>query len=413
MALINDPNITSQIAALANTGTVDSNQLVTLLNSVLPAGQQISTVGAQTTGIYKRFGEFDKVNAKIEIVTTGLWSGDSGSLNRAFTSSIQTAQQSGQYYYNVYDLSPALTDEEEVQFAIAYGHVDGSGSVRLDLDDNALLPTKSTYAQYKSMLLDPTVSKFKFDNSSTISTDANGVYFINVARNRYREKMDAGNWSLKVSGSNGLFTFIDNSGKKFGDSYGLSGNVFKVVSGSLNLGTQSEATVKHTADVATDLKAGYSATGEGFGEFYPDRGIIVLNAKAIGNVVGNVGEVGFQNTGSLQGGVATTHDAYNHKLLYYAIKKGGDFEARRTENISTQHFFVRATNREFNYSNNPTYVDSNGFFTEPTFETDPQTFVTTVGLYNDSNELIAVAKTSQPIVKSFDKEVLIKVKLSF
>jgi len=413
MALINDPNITSQIAALANTGTVDSNQLVTLLNSVLPAGQQISTVGAQTTGIYKRFGEFDKVNAKIEIVTTGLWSGDSGSLNRAFTSSIQTAQQSGQYYYNVYDLSPATTDEEEVQFAIAYGHVDGSGSAALSVDDNSLLATKATYAQYKSMLLDPIDSKFNFDNSTNIATEANGCYFINLARNRYRESMDAGNWSLKLSGSNGLFTFIDNSGKKFGDTYGLAGNVFKVVSGSLNLGTQSEATIKHSADIATDLKAGYTATGEGFGEFYPERGIIVLNAKAIGNVVGNVGEVGFANTGSLQGGIATTHEAFNQKLLFYAIKQGGDFEARRTENISTQHFFVRATNREFNYSNNPTYVDADGFFTEPTFETDPQTFITTVGLYNDSNELIAVAKTSQPIVKSFDKEVLIKVKLSF
>jgi hypothetical protein len=276
-----------------------------------------------------------------------------------------------------------------------------------------LLATKATYAQYKSMLLDPIDSKFNFDNSTNIATDANGCYFINLARNRFRESMDAGNWSLKLSGSNGLFTFIDNSGKKFGDTYGLAGNVFKVVSGSLELGTQSEATIKHSADIATDLKPAHSATGEGFGEFYPERGIIVLNAKAIGNVVGNVGEVGFQNTGSLQGGIATTHEAYNQKLLFYAIKKGGDFEARRTENISTQHFFVRATNREFNYSNNPTYVDANGFFTEPTFETDPQTFVTTVGLYNDSNELIAVAKTSQPIVKSFDKEVLIKVKLSF
>ncbi len=49
---------------------------------------------------------------------------------------------------------------------------------------------------------------------------------------------------------------------------------------------------------------------------------------------------------------------------------------------------------------------------ESTFETDPQTYITTIGLYNDANELIAVAKTSQPIVKSFDKEVLIKVKLS-
>jgi hypothetical protein len=413
MALINDPNITAQIAALANTGTVDSNQLVTLLNSVLPAGQQISTVGAQTTGIYKRFGEFDKVNAKIEIVTTGLWANDSGSLTQYFTSSTQVAQQSGQYYYNVYDQNPVSSETEEVQFAIAYGHVDGSGSANLAVDDNSLLATKATYAQYKSMLLDPIDAKFNFDNSTNIATDANGCYFINLARARYRESMDAGNWSLKLSGSNGLFTFIDNSGKKFGDTYGLSGNVFKVVSGSLELGTQSEATIKHSADIATDLKPGHSATGEGFGEFYPERGIIVLNARAIGNVVGNVGEIGFANTGSLQGGIATTHEAYNQKLLYYAIKQGGDFEARRTENISTQHFFVRATNREFNYSNNPTYVDADGFFTEPTFEIDPQTFITTVGLYNDSNELIAVAKTSQPIVKSFDKEVLIKVKLSF
>ena len=413
MAQITNPNITSQIAALANTGTIDSNAIVQLLNSALPATQQIATTGTTGTGLYKRFGEFDKVNAKIEVVTTGLWSNDSGSLTAVYTASSQTTAASGKYYYNVLDLDPSLSDNEQIQFAVAYGHVDGSGSVRLDLDDNALLPTKSTYAQYKSMLLEPTVSKFKFDNSSTIQTDANGVYFINVARNRYREKMDAGNWSLKVSGSNGVFTFIDNSGKKFGDTLGLSGNVFKVVSGSLNLGSQSDVTIKDTADVATDLKAGYSATGEGFGQFYPDRGIIVLNAKAIGNVVGDVGEVGFTNTGSLQGGIATTHDAYNHKLLYYAIKKGGDFEARRTENVSTQHFFVRATNREFNYSNNPTYLAADGTFTETSFNTDPQTYITTVGLLNDSNELVAIAKTSQPIVKSFDKEVLIKVKLSF
>jgi hypothetical protein len=404
MALINTPSITSQIASLANTGTIDTNQIVTLLNSALPAGQQISTVGETITGIYKRFGEFDKVNAKVEIVTTGLWANDSGSLNVFFTASSQTTAQSGKYYYNVFDQNPLTSETEEVQFAIAYGHVDGSGSVNLATDDNALLPTKATYAQYKSMLLDPTDTKFQFDNASTVATDANGIYIINVARARYREKMDAGNWSLSLSGSNGLFTFIDNSGKKFGDSYGLSGNVFKVVRGSLNLGTQAEATITATTD---------SGTGEGYGEFYPDRGIIILNAKAVGTTVGNVWNEAYQTVGSLIPSDSTAADMENHKRLYYAIKNGKDFEARRTENISTQHFFVRATNRQFNYSNNPTYIDANGFFTEPTFETDPQTFITTVGLLNDANELIAVAKTSQPIVKSFDKEVLIKVKLSF
>ena len=405
MALINDPNITSQIAALANSGRVDTNAIVSLLNSALPAGQQISTaVGGTTIGVYKRFGEFDKVNSKIEIVTTGLWSDGSGSLTTFFTASAQSDATSGQYYYNVLNSTPLAGDDEEVQFAVAYGHVLGSGSVTLDIDPNGLLPTKATYAQYKSMLLDPTLAKFQFDNSVAAATDSADIYVINVARARYRESMDAGNWSLKVSGSNGLFTFIDNSGKKFGDSYGLSGNVFKVVSGSLNLGTQNEATVKNTTD---------PTSGEGYGLFYPDRGIIILNPTAIGNVVGSVFNENFQTVGTLLPSYSTAADMENHKRIYHAIRAGKDFDARRTENVSTQHFFVRATNREFNYSNNPTYLDADGFFTEPTFETDPQTFITTIGLLNDANECVAVAKTSQPIVKSFDKEVLIKVKLSF
>jgi len=412
MALINDPNVTAQISALANSGTIDSNQLVSILNSVLPAGQQIGTSGLISTGIYKRFGDFDKVNAKIEVVTTGLWSGDSGSLAQFFTASSQTTANSGYYYANVYDYNPvAFSDTAEVQFAIAYGHVDGSGSMNLADNDASLLATKATYAQYRAMLLDPTDTKFSFENSSGVLTDSNGIYVINIARSRYREKMDAGNWSLKLAGANGVVTtLIDNSGKKFGDDLGLSGRTFKVVSGSLNLGTQNEATVNTTT----------GSNGQGLGLFYPDRGIIVLNAAAVGSIIGNIPtQTIYTKDGAvvISGSVAPSHlqtsEQFNQYRLLSAMKGGADFEARRTENISTQHFFVRATNREFNYSNNPTYIDADGFFTEGTFETDPQTYITTVGLLNDANEMIAVAKTSQPIVKSFDKEVLIKVKLSF
>jgi hypothetical protein len=412
MALINDPNVTAQIAALANSGTVDTNQIVSILNSVLPAGQQIaSNTSGVTTGIYKRFGDFDKVNAKTEVVTTGLWTGDSGSLAQFFTASAQTTATSGYYYANVYDYNPTTySDSAEVQFAIAYGHVNGSGSMTLDVNDSALLATKATYAQYRAMLLDPTDTKFSFENSSNILEDCNAVYIINIARSRYREKMDAGNWSLKLTGGNGTFTFIDNSGKKFGDDLGLSGRTFKVVSGSLNLGTENQATINTTV----------GTNGQGLGLFYPDRGIIVLNAEAIGSTIGTIDtqtiytkDGAIIQSGSVSPSHLTTSEQFNQYRLLQAIRRGGDFEARRTENISTQHFFVRATNREFNYSNNPTYIDADGFFVEGTFETDPQTFITTVGLLNDSNELIAVAKTSQPIVKSFDKEVLIKVKLSF
>ena len=397
MAIINDPNITAQLQALAGGGTIESNDVVALLNSALPGGQQISLSTGVSSGIYKRFGEFDKVNSKVEIVTTGLWSGDTGSLTNAFTSSTQVAADSGDYYYNIYDKNPATDTSAEVQFAVAYGHINGSGSVSLQNSDDALLASKATYAQYKSILLNPTDSKFSFENGAGVATDSNSIYVINLNRARYREKMDAGNWSLNLTGANGTFTFIDDSGKKFGDTLGKAGRVFKVASGSLNLGTENEATVNTVT----------SSGDEGFGLFYPDRGIIVLNPSAIQATVGNV------DGGSLVGNEGVAVEAKNHERLYQAIKAGGDFQSRRTENVSTQHFFVRATNREFNYSNNPTYVNASGTFAESSFETDPKSYITTVGLLNDANEMIAVAKTSQPIVKSFDKEVLIKVKLSF
>jgi hypothetical protein len=407
MALINDPNVTAQIRDLANTGTIDTTQILSILNSVLPAGQQITVGSAITTGIYKRFGDFDKINAKVEVVTTGIWSGDAGQLTQFFTSSTQTTSTDGQFYWNVFDKNPLTDETAEVQFAVAYGHKDGSGSVSLSTNPDALLPTKSTYAQYRAMLLDNPSLPFQFENSAGTLTDTNGIYVINIGRARYREEMDAGNWELTLAGSNGTFRFIDDSGKKFGDTFGKAGRVFKVVSGSLNLGSQSEATVVNSAAPGNGL---------GYGLFYPDRGIVVLNAAAFGSVVGNVTfstGSGHTQTATLAGGEGTTFNAYNQARLLSAIQGGADFDARRTENVSTQHFFVRATNREFNYSNNPTYVDVNGNFTEPTFETDPRTFITTIGLYNDSNELVAVAKTSQPVAKSFDKEVLVKVKLSF
>jgi hypothetical protein len=151
----------------------------------------------------------------------------------------------------------------------------------------------------------------------------------------------------------------------------------------------------------------YTASNQqGFGKFYPHLGIILLNPAAIATVVGS--EV-LPNTAT-----TPTAETYNHRRIFNAIKGGGDFEMRRTENVSTQHFFVRATNREFNFSNNPTFTSgSDGTLREPSFETDPKTYITSVGLFNDANELLAVAKTSQPIAKSFDKEVLIKVKLDF
>lgn len=391
-------NLTQELQAYLNAqnGNLTSEQLATVINQYLTGGDKLGAQGGNiNTGIYKRFNEFDQVTGRIEVVTTGLWSGDSGELNQFFTSSTQAAASSSNYYINVYNEDPAISSSAEVQFAIAYGHKFGSGSVSLDNNSFSTLATKATYAQYRSIILEQDDEYFTFTDGTTAGgVDSSDIYVINISRARYKEKMDAGNWELSLSGSNGLFTFIDDSGKKFSDTVGKAGRVFYVASGSLNLGFDSEATVITTT----------GSNGQGLGLFYPDQGLMILNPTAIASIVGS----------NLTPTLSTSAEQKNHIKLYNSIKLGSEFDARRTENVSTAHYFVRATNREFNFSNNPTFISgSDGSFSESSFVNDPKTFITTVGLYNDANEMIAVAKTSQPIPKSFDKEVLIKVKLDF
>ena len=382
----------------ANQGNLTSEQITQIINQYLSGGDKLgATGGSISTGIYKRFGEFDQVNGKVEVVTTGLWTGDTGSLSTFATSSTQSAA-SLNYYVNNYNVAGG-----DIQYAVAYGHRYGSGSISLENNDSSTLASKATYAQYKQLLLDQGDDTFKFYSGSTEDGfDSDEIYVINVARARYKEKMDAGNWSVILSGSSQKHTFIDNSGKKFSDTVGKAGRIFNIGSGSLNLGTESEATINSLID----------SNGRGYGKFYPDQGILVLNPTAVHQTIGTSVDSGSNSGASVYSGI--TREGQNHFLLHEAIRGGGDFQARRTENVSTSHYFIRATNREFNFSNNPTFTTgSDGSFAESTFEKDPKTFITTVGLINDANETIAVAKTSHPNPKSFDKEVLIKVKLDF
>jgi hypothetical protein len=397
--LIND--LASYLNAQQQTanGALDTTQLAGIINRYLTTGEQLVTeTGVVTNSIYKQFNTTDIVTAKNEIVTTGLWSSGDGSLTTFFTGSTPAvAGQSGsatdEYYYNVY--GSELTGSAEVEFAVAYGHISGAGAPNLAANDISTLPTKATYVQYRSLLLDGTQPKFKFYSGSVADGyESDDVYIVNVSRARYRERMDAGNISLTLSGSAGTITLIDDSGQKFDYQTNYGVREFNMVSGSLNLGTNDPATI---ASVTASNFAG-------FGKFYPEQGIILLNPRAL------TAAVGAELTPS---GSYISYE-FNHRRLFNSIKGGADFEARRTENVSTSHYFVRVFNREFNYSNNPTYTSgSQGTFYQDTFKTDPKAYITTIGLYNDANELLAVAKTSKPIEKSFSKELVLKVKLDF
>ena len=397
-------NISKYLAGAANTaGTpVDTNELVGIINQFLGTGEQISSDTATiSNGIYKKFGANDKVTNRTQIVTSGIWSGDTGSLTQCYTSSIQSTSTSGKYYIEVYNY-PTSSNSSETQFSIAYGDINGYGSPSLAVDDYSLIASKAIYSQYRNILLDPADTYFSvYSGSTAAGYDLPAFYAININRARYKERLDPGNISLTLTGGKGTITLIDDSGGT-NETVTTAGRVYNLVSGSLNIGTSN----------VSDYNTYTASNGQGYGLFYPDMGILILNPNALDVMVDN-------NLGS-----ATTTTAinvyYNNTVgssslrLYETINRGGDFQVRRTENVSTSHYFIRANNREFNFSNNPTFVTgSTGQFVQGLFERDPHVYITSVGLYDDANELLAVAKLSTPVEKTFDKEIAIKVKLDF
>lgn len=76
--------------------------------------------------------------------------------------------------------------------------------------------------------------------------------------------------------------------------------------------------------------------------------------------------------------------------------------------------FIRTRNSEYNYSANPSFISgSSGIIIHPEWYENPQTYITTIGLYNDNNELLATAKLPRPYNKNFNNEALFQVNLNF
>src|SRR6056300_1176727 len=204
-------NLSADLASYLsqNSGNLTSEQLTGIINNYLTGGDKVAAQGGNlSTGVYKRFGEYDTVQGKVETITAGLWTGDTGSLTTFYTSSAQSAK-SLNYYLNVYSTDPGTDASAEVQYAVAFGNKYGSGSVSLANSDEATYPTKATYAQYRSILLEEEDQFFSFESASGGTHDSEDIYVINVARARYKESMDPGNMEFKLKGPNGTFNFID------------------------------------------------------------------------------------------------------------------------------------------------------------------------------------------------------------
>ena len=329
-------------------------------------------------------------------ITSTLWTGGVPTLNNFFTSSTTS---SFNFFLDVFQTSSVRSDAE-VQFSIAYGEVEGSGSAPFNNLVTGSSPSKVSYGQYRTLVNGDENTNFSF---GTGNTDSRDIYVLNINRARYKEKIFPGTFNLVLSGSDGTnparIQLTDNSKDVTALTFTDAGRVFDIVSG-----TNGSAV---TTAVTGGITAGLTPSGS-YGKFLPDVGLIILNPRALA-LSQSLGGVGL----TINDDLTDTAMIANNSNLYESIKLAQTFSLNSEETITSDFVFVRVRNTDYNYSTNPSMISGSGEFVHSSLINNPQTFITTVGLYNDANELLSVAKLSKPLVKDFTKEALVRVKLDF
>lgn len=361
--------------------------------------------------IFKQFDPTDIVAGRSQPVTTGIWSDGETAWSQFYTSSAQTVQSSSQfeplnglYYTNVYDY-PIASASSDIYFSLTYGHYAGSGSSTFDTNasqGSLIYPTKAIYNQYRNLLLAPGDSKFSFIQSDGLgnqtSVDSDAIYAISFRATKFKDRLDPGQLEMTLSGSLGTITIIDDSKDNPDTTAQTGGKRYNLIRGTIANG------------------AAQTRNYQAIGSLYPDLGIVILNPTALKDLIGTVDGLSlYDPVNGWGGGFARMQN-----VLFRSIQLGAQassMKARVTEYVPARHYFVRVKNQEYNYSNNPTFIISDSTSSDygklrfSDFYTDPKVYITSVGLYNETNDLVAVAKLSQPLLKDFTNECLIKIKI--
>ena len=328
---------------------------------------------------FSRYNTDDQVISS-ETVVRGLFSGDNNQLASFYTSSTYT-----EYYLDVYNTATT----ESLQFSIQYGNLQGSGSALINTNVPGYTPSVVVYGEYRNLVYGTEEINFSFDNGSTTSQD---IFVLNYARSRYKESLRPGSFVLTLASGSDVITLVDDSTTTGLTRFIGENRVLYIISGS------------------TDGVPYSPATSSYYGMMFPDMNLVILNASSSATV--DLRNYFAPLT------TATSSAQNNHLKLFDSIKAGGEetdggMKLQSEETVSSTYFFTRVKNSEFNYTTNPSIIDNNGNLIYTTLINNPQTYITSVGMYNDNNELLAVAKLSRPLTKDFTKEALIRIKLDY
>jgi len=155
-------------------------------------------------------------------------------------------------------------------------------------------------------------------------------------------------------------------------------------------------------------------TNQSVGLLFYQAGIAVLTSSIF------TGQFGYEGAGNYEApaGVITSVSASITGSTIEKLASGfrhrlDDIDFNNTIELNSSIYFCRINHNEFNYSSNPTYVSGSKLRVKNNVNDLPISYITTIGLYSPANELLAVAKLSEPIRKDPNTELTLRVRLDY
>lgn len=363
-------------------------------------------VDDNNTYVFKKLSKVSDYDLPIRrYKTNGLFKCTGEKLSTFHTGSNLTNKQK-LYYLSVFN-EPYGSQDGYHQFDISYCHIGGSGSILME-DEIDLSPAKTMYRKYMMECWGTTEGKFRFKNNK------NGDYFyvIQLDRDVYKEKLDAGNFELALCELSSSTNQLVNTGSNFRASQ-TSTKLYTLIDESSDSKQEvvtNEGIQEYYYITSGSLRDGVynEPQDDAWGVVFPKMGLIVLDGVVLDQ------SCSFNTvTASINGdNIRKLFVAISGAAVPTNFRPSSSFFARSFETFLTETYFCRADFNEFNNSTNYTYVTgSDGNIKYDYFKKEPHAYITTIGLYNKQKELLAVGKLHRPMLKNDGKVCIFEVRV--
>ena len=329
----------------------------------------------------------------------------SGTYNQAKTlaTDLNVKTYSHGMFRSIYDY-PYLSSSANHIFDIAVGYSNDSS---LSSSTNTQNTKKiNTYNQMAQVLCghDVTGNIRSFDEDGDFSggTKLNEVFFLNFARLLTKDEIKKGSFSFTL----GTTKEYDKAGVVMNERITIedtnASTAYKVNSPAGEYGILYASGIPATpACGLLFYQAGVAVIS---GSVFND----VADVGVLDNTSGTVNLINYAQDGfnALSGAtIDVTSEAIRNRIYNMSFNN--------TTELNSTIYFCRANHNDFNYSSNPTYVSGSKIRVKNATTDMPIAYATSVGLYSDNNELLAVAKLSEPLKKDPTNELTIRVRLDY